>query len=443
MAINNMASVYSSADKVLVLDANLFANSSASCRSDPTELLMRITSTNWMRRLWTLQEGVLAKSLYHAFSDGVVNTQDIVISLYEHVQAVNRRVWQDEDDMTMYPGQSITTVVLQQYITFFRLNALKPQERLAPMWNNMQWRSTSRGSDETICMAIVLGFSPNEIATLTSVNVPDVSPESDAATVLQERTQMATRYRTFLQMLIEHQIRIPRALLFTRGNRFDHDGLRWAPSSFFRTAALGTLIAAEPKGYATRDGLHIASAGFELYLPPTSIEPRFIMLDELTSTFYDVDYSTPEISNTVQWQTIALETVVDPAIVMQMLPDHLGNGALGLLVSITRREDDVFFATYLGQVWVKRHDPRFNWEAVAHQKGQALSDEMRTGLMSQLWNRRPSATRAADHAYVTSRDVLDRMTNRWHEDGAALNYELDYMWASSRAKPAEQKWCVG
>jgi len=57
------AATYRDADKILVLDANLFAESRASYQADHNEVFMRIISANWMRRLWTLLEGVLGKSL--------------------------------------------------------------------------------------------------------------------------------------------------------------------------------------------------------------------------------------------------------------------------------------------------------------------------------------------------------------------------------------------
>jgi hypothetical protein len=46
-----MADVYRDASKVLVLDGELLK---ASVHSPDEELIMRVTCSRWMRRLWTL-----------------------------------------------------------------------------------------------------------------------------------------------------------------------------------------------------------------------------------------------------------------------------------------------------------------------------------------------------------------------------------------------------
>lgn len=57
-AVMQMREVYTKAERVLVLDAELLAST-----ADGTyeEINMRIQSSRWIRRLWTLQEAVLAK----------------------------------------------------------------------------------------------------------------------------------------------------------------------------------------------------------------------------------------------------------------------------------------------------------------------------------------------------------------------------------------------
>ena len=453
-AINKMEDTYRNADKVLVLDANLFMNPLASCQADHTEIFMRILSTNWIRRLWTLLEGVLGKSLYFAFSDGVVDIQKSVSSLRTHLGIASSSILQLEDSqlLNIYPGQAISRTALEQYTGLRDLREKQEENRLAVMWSNMQWRSTSRASDETICMAITLGFTQCQISELQGIKVyidPTTDPEGKASREAFQRTQLAARYKLFLELLIRRRTRIPRALVFTRADRFDETGLRWAPSSFFRTAATGTIIAGEPTAQATAAGLHINAHGFELYLPPTPFKPRFVMLNELTSTFYDVDYATPTIGNTMQWKDLAPESIQDPAII---LADHVpvldGRderiGTLGVLVSVTRRTEQTLFATYLGRVFVRKFPANLmNWEALAQTTGAARAGEMRAGLMSRLWNRRPGVPQLSGPPWVTSPKILATMPGRWREDGAALNYELNYQFASSRHILPEQEWCIG
>ena len=409
---------------------------------------MRILSTNWIRRLWTLLEGVLGKSLYFVFPDGVVDIQKSVSSLQTHLEIASSSISQPEDSQlpNIYPGQAISRTALEQY-TGLRDLREKQEKRLAIMWNNMQWRSTSWASDETICMAITLGFTQRQVSELQNIKVhidPTTDPEKKASRKAFQRTQLAARYKLFLELLIRRRTRIPRGLVFTRADRFDETGFRWAPSSFFRTAATGTIVAGEPTAQATAEGLHINAHGFELYLPPTPFKPRFVMLDELTSTFYDVDYDTPAIGNTMQWKDLVPESIQDPAII---LADHVPAidsrderiGTLGVLVSITRRTEQTLFATYLGRVFVRKFPTNLmNWEELAQRRDATLVGEMRGGLMSRLWNRRPKIPQLSGPPWVAS----PTMPERWREDGAALNHELRYIFASSRHMP-EQEWCIG
>jgi len=62
-----MRDVYANAERVLVYDAELMASTS---KASYEELNMRISCSRWTRRLWTVQEAVLAKRLIYQFADG-------------------------------------------------------------------------------------------------------------------------------------------------------------------------------------------------------------------------------------------------------------------------------------------------------------------------------------------------------------------------------------
>jgi hypothetical protein len=74
-AIELIAETYRNARRVLVLDSEMQL---ASVKDERAEI-MRLYCSAWMRRLWTLQEGVLAaKDLHVQLSDGAVNLFDDV-----------------------------------------------------------------------------------------------------------------------------------------------------------------------------------------------------------------------------------------------------------------------------------------------------------------------------------------------------------------------------
>ena len=66
-AISKLRRVYSDASKVLVIDKHLMQIS-----SDPTEQMMQLLGSEWQRRLWTLQEGRLARELFVQFEEGAI-----------------------------------------------------------------------------------------------------------------------------------------------------------------------------------------------------------------------------------------------------------------------------------------------------------------------------------------------------------------------------------
>lgn len=114
--------------------------------------------------------------------------------------------------------------------------------------------------------------------------------------------------------------------------------------------------------------LSFRSCGFELYLPPTPFQSRFIMLNNSTQIFYDIDYETTLLGNKTAWSDLALETLKDPAIVFPPKQrDYAKNGAfiIGFLVSILKREGRRIVAKKLERINVKPFDERLmNWSVL-------------------------------------------------------------------------------
>jgi hypothetical protein len=72
--ITRMAETYARADKVLVLDSSLRKHSGG---MDLTEIMVRIRHAPWTTRVWTLQEGRLARNLYFQFKDRAICAEDL------------------------------------------------------------------------------------------------------------------------------------------------------------------------------------------------------------------------------------------------------------------------------------------------------------------------------------------------------------------------------
>lgn len=77
LALNRMRVPYERAEHVLVLDSH--PRSLESSKLSYTEILARVSCSSWMRRLWTLQEGRLAKRLWFQFADKAVDVMRVFL----------------------------------------------------------------------------------------------------------------------------------------------------------------------------------------------------------------------------------------------------------------------------------------------------------------------------------------------------------------------------
>ncbi|KAH0559665.1 hypothetical protein GP486_003822 [Trichoglossum hirsutum] len=185
VAISLLDDTYRNADKVLVLDDQLVRSTS---RVAPEEALIRILSSGWMTRLWTLQEGMLAGKLRFQFQERALDVEDMLSGILPiHYSSV----WLE---------------ILEFFSSLRKLKTMHPWERLRCLWNYLQWRSTSHASDEITCLSVLTGKKPSAVPGLSH----------------------ADRMKAFLNQMDG----IPSDIIFMPGPRLPGDGWKWAPTSF-------------------------------------------------------------------------------------------------------------------------------------------------------------------------------------------------------------------
>lgn len=198
LAIDMMARTYHDAQAVLVLDEWLCTTDSSGMRD--SELLLRIIASNWNGRLWTLQEGALARKLIFQFAD----------------KAYNMRSGWDR-----FTNQGLPTcmerLILEPTINDkagdlleFRGNEASMPEKLHSLVSSLQFRSTSVAPDEAICISNLLGIDLKKVM--------DGSPE--------------TRMERLWKLVHE----VPPDFAWRNWPRFDAAGIRWAPKSMLRSS---------------------------------------------------------------------------------------------------------------------------------------------------------------------------------------------------------------
>lgn len=197
LAIDMMARTYHDARAVLVLDEWLCTTDS-SCMRD-SEILLRIIASNWNSRLWTFQEGALARKLIFQFAD----------------KAYDMRTGWDDFSVEGWPTE-MERLILEPTINDkvgdlldFRGSESSIPEKLHSLVSALQFRSTSVAPDEAICISNLLGIDLKKVM--------DGSPD--------------TRMERLWKLVHE----VPPEFALRNWPRLDADGIRWAPKSMLRS----------------------------------------------------------------------------------------------------------------------------------------------------------------------------------------------------------------
>ncbi|KAL4778184.1 hypothetical protein BJX76DRAFT_362966 [Aspergillus varians] len=215
-AIADMRTVYEWADRTLVLDA---WTRELPIGADITERASRLVLSNWQSRLWTLQEGVLAHNLFIQFQDEACPLE----SLREEWQMTEK----DRPGLRFYSsfGNALGTVPLLR-LSFPSRPPMNRPLRFTGVIGGMHARTTTKRSDETVCIATMLEINPKPLLDIPGKKKPD-GISREAKTVWESKT-CDERMEKLLQIIGSLNARI----LFSNLPRMKTEGFRWAPRSY-------------------------------------------------------------------------------------------------------------------------------------------------------------------------------------------------------------------
>lgn len=207
IALGGMRNVYQLAAGVLVLDSWLY-DSNIEGTMD-LEILVKIFSCAWNTRLWTFQEGVLAKKLYFQFSNDVYDLDDG----FERLQ--RQESSSEESYSSVTASMTKTAFAPSLGVLYFDLRGFRKRpswaEKLEAIASAFAKRTTSVDTDEALCIAVLLDMDVEKIA----------------------RTYPPLRMQRIWAMLPG----CPRQLIFTALPTFETPGLRWAARSFLAVSS--------------------------------------------------------------------------------------------------------------------------------------------------------------------------------------------------------------
>ena len=197
-AIEKIRLVYKQAAHVLVLDSGLMAYEVE--HQDISEQLFRIFTSSWMRRLWTLQEGALAPSLFFQFADQAISLGNLGMALLR-TQKISMR------------HRAMRADVVREINGLGSFFTPDNPPTLTLLDDSLKFRSVSVASDEPLCIGTLLSLDLNEIL---AVKVKD------------------DRMQKIWELLSGKLGGIPSQIIFFEEARINSPGWKWAPKSLLQ-----------------------------------------------------------------------------------------------------------------------------------------------------------------------------------------------------------------
>ncbi|KIW68464.1 hypothetical protein PV04_04406 [Phialophora macrospora] len=211
LSIRRMKDIYKHASAVLVVDALI---SSVRWADPEYEKSLHIYFSNWNRRLWTFQEGFMAKNLMLQFADKAVQHREHINFWEEHLESIK------QGHCVTFPMEATTSVmsefvILQDFINMGIFGA-DDFQALPIVISRIQHRTTSKMADQTICTATIMGKDPGYLLR---------AGKGENGVELKDEALEDCRMEVFLESVGKFAPRF----VFNACPRLKRDGFRWGP----------------------------------------------------------------------------------------------------------------------------------------------------------------------------------------------------------------------
>ena len=328
LAMDRMPETYAEASDVLVLDAELMNIPST---LPIEELQMRIAASDWMSRLWTLQEGILTsnRGLYLQMQDKAM--------LYD-ATFTHKLTYGDPFEDFEIKLLCWTSLLQMQNIVGLADFSVPLGQRFDVLMSLFRGRTTSIQGDVPFVFCNVFGIDPAPILRLPY------------------------EYDVRQKHLATMQDKWPRSILFTSGRRLHEQGSRWFLQSFVSGGgstgphnALGALREEPSYAGASNDqlglrlpqGLLVSFPGFELDSSDVTMNNSFDIHFPATDSFVNAGALFADISFGVsKYKDIAHGPGNRMGLLLRDEKLTPGKNNAAILVRILSEDDDIVYCRY-------------------------------------------------------------------------------------------------
>ncbi|KAI0830216.1 hypothetical protein BC628DRAFT_1500779 [Trametes gibbosa] len=183
-AIKLMAHTYRRATKVLVVDECIRVQCSTESKSWE-ENLFRIATSGWVRRVWTLQEGLLARELYFEFREGPVDVEAGLGLKPSKPSSTPGNAPSTDQSLKFRPTYSCDS---HAPVLAFRAKNYANIEAghnvpLDEVIKLLRLRTTTKAEDELVAISSLLSF---DVDTILAITGPDAAQQRMKAFLLQQ-----------------------------------------------------------------------------------------------------------------------------------------------------------------------------------------------------------------------------------------------------------------
>lgn len=337
-ALRQMKTVFQKAESVIVWDRNLLEQQLRE-EDKLIEVNIRIRTGAWSRRLWTLQEAVLAKDLQFQFEgDKSFLSMEALANAMTKAKGVldiahpYHHIWRS--------GRPLGPAI-------YELRRAGKEHRVARLWQAVQFRQCSSPEDEPLILANILGGV--DLDRLEAINRGTKKQIADA------------RMAILLELInLSPGLGIPSGIIFVPGERLiaeqEQIGKRafeWAPKTWL-SQQVNNVEPLRKTARLMRNGLEVRFPGIKLHLPLQAFKAStfWIPTHHSLNKWFKVKVNVDDRD----WDQFYQDNMAtaDEICIILSTPSAKLQWEVGMLVgSKGRLHDDVRWVYLLARVWVQ------------------------------------------------------------------------------------------